>query len=183
MVRAFGMNPKVGGSSPSQVETFSVSKTLTLSQEHVILSCHTFCRKIAGIFLNRKTCFQYYYQEILIPGQTPSPLQWRHNGRDGVSNHQPHHCLLNRLFMRKWKKTSRLRVTGLRMGNSPVTGEFPAQMASNAENFSIWWRHHVETGPGFEDGFGTNRGSWTLSRRILIAWYSVLTGKTHRNRK
>ena len=23
-------------------------------------------------------------------------LQWRHNGRDGVSNHQPHHCLLNR---------------------------------------------------------------------------------------
>ena len=25
------------------------------------------------------------------------PLQWRHNGRDGVSNHQPHHCLLNRL--------------------------------------------------------------------------------------
>ena len=23
-------------------------------------------------------------------------------------------------------------------GNSPVTGEFPAQMASNAENVSIW---------------------------------------------
>ena len=26
--------------------------------------------------------------------------------------------------------------------NSPGTGEFPAQMASNAENVSIWWRHH-----------------------------------------
>ena len=25
----------------------------------------------------------------------------------------------------------------------PVTGEFPAQRASNAENVSIWWRHHV----------------------------------------
>ena len=24
-----------------------------------------------------------------------------------------------------------------------VPGEFPAQMASNAENTSIWWRHHV----------------------------------------
>ena len=24
-----------------------------------------------------------------------------------------------------------------------VTGEFPAQMASNAENVSIWWRHHA----------------------------------------
>ena len=27
--------------------------------------------------------------------------------------------------------------------NSPVTGEFPAQRASNTENISIWWRHHV----------------------------------------
>ena len=27
-------------------------------------------------------------------------------------------------------------------GNSPVTGEFPAQMTSNVENVSIWWRHH-----------------------------------------
>ena len=26
--------------------------------------------------------------------------------------------------------------------NRPGTGEFPAQMASNAENVSIWWRHH-----------------------------------------
>ena len=25
----------------------------------------------------------------------------------------------------------------------PLCGEFPAQMASNAENVSIWWRHHV----------------------------------------
>ena len=32
------------------------------------------------------------------------------------------------------KKTSKLRVTGLCEGNSPVTGEFPAQRASNAEN-------------------------------------------------
>ena len=28
-------------------------------------------------------------------------------------------------------------------GNSPRTGEFPTQMASNAEIVSIWWRHHV----------------------------------------
>ena len=71
-----------------------------------------------------------------------SALLWRHNGCDGVSNHQPHDCLLNRLFRRRAKKTSKLRVTGLCVGNSPVTGEFPAQMASNAENVSIWWRHH-----------------------------------------
>ena len=71
-----------------------------------------------------------------------SALQWRHNERDGVSNHQPHDCLLNRLFRRRSKKTSKLRVTGLCAGNSPVTGEFPAQRTSNAENVSIWWRHH-----------------------------------------
>ena len=40
------------------------------------------------------------------------------------------------------KKTSILRATGLCEGNSPVTGEFPTQRASNAENISIWWRHH-----------------------------------------
>ena len=70
-------------------------------------------------------------------------LRWRHNGRDGVSNHQPHHCLLSHLFGRRSKKNSKLRVTGLCAGNSPGIGEFPAQMASNAENASIWWRHHV----------------------------------------
>ena len=69
-------------------------------------------------------------------------LRWRHNERDCVSNHQPRHCLLNRLFGRWSKKTSKLRVTGLCAGNSPGTGEFPAQMASNAENVSIWWRHY-----------------------------------------
>ena len=61
------------------------------------------------------------------------PLQWRHNGRNNVSNHQPHDCLLNRLFRRRSKKTSKLRVTGLCAG----------KMASYAENVSIWWRHHA----------------------------------------
>ena len=69
-----------------------------------------------------------------------------HNGRDGDSNHQHHECLLDRLFRRTSKKTSKLRVTGLCAGNSPVTGEFPAQNASNVENVSIWWRHHVPRG-------------------------------------
>ena len=61
-------------------------------------------------------------------------LNWRPNERNGVSNHQPHNCLLNRLFRHISKKTSKLRVTGLCAENSPETGEFPAQMASNAEN-------------------------------------------------
>ena len=46
-------------------------------------------------------------------------LHWRHNYHDGVSNHQPHGCLFNRSFRRRSKKTSKLRVTGLCVGNSP----------------------------------------------------------------
>ena len=72
-------------------------------------------------------------------------LQWRHNERDSVSNHQAHDCLLNCLLRHTSKKPSKLRVTGLCAENSPGTGEFPAQKASNAENVSIWWRHHVLT--------------------------------------
>ena len=67
-----------------------------------------------------------------------SPLQWRHNGRGGVSNHRRLDCLLNRLFRRRSKKPSKLRVTRLYERNSPVTGEFPTQRASNAE-VSIWF--------------------------------------------
>ena len=74
------------------------------------------------------------------------PLRWRHNGSESISNHQPHDCLLNCLFKRKSKKTSKLRATGLYAGKSLGTGEFPAQMASNVENASIWWRHHALIG-------------------------------------
>ena len=69
-------------------------------------------------------------------------LQWRHNGRDSVSNHRRLDCFLKRLFRHRTKKTSKLRVTGLCEEDSPVTGEFLAQGASNAENVSIWWGHH-----------------------------------------
>ena len=84
-------------------------------------------------------------------------LRWRHNDHAGVSNHQPHGCLLNRLFRRKSKKTSKLRVTGLCAGNSPGTGEFPAQMASYAENVSIWWRHHEQLWELLGRGIVTDR--------------------------
>ena len=65
-------------------------------------------------------------------------LQWRHNEHDGISNHRRLDYLLNRLFGRRSKKTSKLRVSGLCEGNSPVPGEFPTQRASDTENVSIW---------------------------------------------
>ena len=74
-----------------------------------------------------------------------TPLQWRQNERDGVSNHRRLDCLLNRLFRHRSKKTSKLRVTGLREGNSPVTSEFPEVtgefLAQKPVTRNIWWRH------------------------------------------
>ena len=75
-------------------------------------------------------------------------LQWRYNDRHGVSNHRRPDCLINRLFRRGSKKTSKLRVTSLCEGNPPVTSGFPSQTANNAENVSICWRHYVEADIG-----------------------------------
>ena len=120
-------------------------------------------------------------------------LQWRHNGHNGVSIHQPHDCLLNRLFGNRSKKTSKPRVTGLCVGNSPVTGEFPAQMASNAENVSIRWRHHVicvDSGNGQNPGrhfylilSGHRRRLWYLSQRprSLTGWFITYPVKCGNN--
>ena len=103
-------------------------------------------------------------------------LQWHHNGRDSVSNHQPHDCLLNRLFRRRSKKTSKLRVTGLCVGNSPGTGKFPAQKASNAKNVSIWWRHHDNEAIRLYS-LVYERYSWKLKLRIfkIILWIDILS--------
>ena len=64
-----------------------------------------------------------YHETLKVHCETklrfPVSLHWRHNDHDGVSNHQPHGYLLNRLFRRRSKKTSKLRVTGLCVGNSP----------------------------------------------------------------
>ena len=117
------------------------------------LSLHLCPLKFHRIF-NEKYNFSHRYHKQPKSGfavrfwcvsETPSgdtvtamlSLQWHHNGHDSISNHQPHECLLNGLFRRRSKKTSKLRVTGLCAGNSPGTAEFPAQMASYAENVSI----------------------------------------------
>ena len=73
-------------------------------------------------------------------------LQWRHNERDGVSNHQPRDCLLNCLFRHRSKKTSELRVTGLCAVNSPHKGPVTPKMFPFDDVIMIWnlfneWSH------------------------------------------
>ena len=107
-----------------------VSKAyVSLAKWRHISSCHWF------IYMH---VYDLYYSYRLSPthqqgiawpnGTTPChighirknvPLYWRHNGHACVSNHQRQNCLLNRIFRRRSKKTSKLRVTGLWVGNSP----------------------------------------------------------------
>ena len=110
---------------------WSVSSTSLVTIRAVILATFPFIDEVA--------CGDGVTRQIKVWQKS---LQWRHIDHDSVSNPQPRGCLLNRLFRSRSKKTSKLRVTGLCAGNSPVTNEFPAQRASNAENVSIWWRHH-----------------------------------------
>ena len=65
------------------------------------------------------------------------------DGHEGLSNYQPHDCLLNRLLRHSQRKHQSSVSLAFVCGDSPVTGEFPTQRASNVENFSIWWCHHV----------------------------------------
>ena len=57
-------------------------------------------------------------------------LQWHHNERDGVSDHQPRDCVLNPLFRCRSKKISKLRVTDLCQWpvNSPHKGPVTRKM-------------------------------------------------------
>ena len=75
-------------------------------------------------------------------------LQWRHKGRDCVSNHQPHHCLFNRLFRRRSKKTSKLRVADPLCrefsGDRPVTRKmFPFDDVIMYESLSAFCQSNV----------------------------------------
>ena len=79
-------------------------------------------------------------------------LWWRHNGPDGVWNHQPHDCLLNRLFGRRSKKTSNSAslafVRGIHRGSvnsqhkCPVTRKCFHFTTSSCIDIDYFWKIH-----------------------------------------
>ena len=94
---------------------------------------------------------------------TSLSLQWCHNERDIISNHRRLECLLSRLFRRRLKKITKLRLTD----HPPVVGGFPSQRTSNAQNASISWRHHVVS---------TGACWWSSAVRCWKAKSNVMTG-------
>ena len=70
---------------------------------------------MSGIYIHSFSdvyqCFTYGWIPYLSVCHRLLPLEWRHNERDGISNHQPHDCLLNRLFgsdQRKYQSSASL---------------------------------------------------------------------------
>ena len=92
-------------------------------------------------------------------------LQWRQNEHGGVSNHWRVHCLLNCWFRRRSKKASKLCVTGLCTGNSPVTGKFPTQRPVTRKMFP------------FDDVIMIIWYDWTLDRGYHLANWVFPTGQ------
>ena len=88
--------------------TWIVKADLCNVHTHIFQGCYT----DPGAIAMRPVKSPWRYRDEIA-------LRWRHNERDSVSNHQPHGCLLNGLLRRRSKKTSKLRVTGLRVVNSP----------------------------------------------------------------
>ena len=74
---------------------------------------------------------------LIVSVKQSDTLQWRHNDHGGVSNHQ-HQAFMHALNKENIKAPRHWPLGGEFTG----TGEFRAQRTSNAENVSIWWRHH-----------------------------------------
>ena len=93
-------------------------RTLGTNFNKILSEIHTFSFKTMHLNMSYAKQWQFCIRLNVISAlQLKGTLRWRHNDHDSVSNHQPHGCLLNRLFRRRSKKT--FRVTGLCVGNSP----------------------------------------------------------------
>ena len=116
-------------------------------------------------------------------------LLWRHNDHDGVSNHQPHGCFLNRLLGRGSKKTSKLRVTGLCAGNSsgsvnsPHKGPVTQKMFPFDDVIMAYGELILRVSPkysiGIKDMFKLKTMQFSQSRTTLPTVQSVFKGCTY----
>ena len=119
-----------------------------------------------SVFYSLRKCNTWQDNFYVETGPTLNVLSGSHYGDGimGTMTSQITSLTIVYSTMVRSKKTFKLRVTGLCAGNSPGSGEFPAQMASNAENVSIWWRHH-ENKDIFDAPNHTSCRSYSKDRR------------------
>ena len=159
---------------------------MVLNNDQLTSGCGNYCEDVGdkpgklefnsvNCLVPRSQSYKFNVGLLSVFREIAVTLPWRHYELAGVSNHQPHDCLPKRLFTRRSKKTSKLRIAGRCVGNSSVTGDLPAQRTSNAENVSIWWRHHETANLTYQNkcwlssttADGVNRSQWVL---IISAW-------------
>ena len=108
-------------------------------------------------------------ETITMPNPTPEiNIKMASGKHHGVSNHRPFHCFFNGLYWSTPKKTSRSTLLVLCERNPPVTGGFPSQGVSNAENtWTMSWRHH-----GKMNQRGLRQRPWdmTICLNLYIIW-------------
>ena len=121
----------------------------------------------------------YFLIQNLIRTKSPQImiLQWRHNERDGASNHHPHDCLPNRLFRHRSKKTSKLRITGLWWGihrwpvNSPHKGPAKRIFIFIFDDvimmYQVWWEFILLNSLWPNDTIWEHRSGTTLVRVMV----------------
>ena len=105
-------------------QLISILCTPVDSKLYILRLSHRWFAKINSIYsIHCRGMLQY---KTLFRKDISPSLQWRHNGRDNVSNHQPHDCLLSRLFRHRSKKTSKFRAS-LAFVRSPVNSPHKGQ--------------------------------------------------------
>ena len=113
-----------------------------------------------------------YLKTISIMYQWRKYIKWHHNGSGSVSNHQPHPFLLNRLFRRRSKKISKLRVTGLCSGDRIIPLSKPIEKYFNL-NPKAWWDPKLKA----PDSMIERPYMGILSTFLaLCEWYPSVTG-------
>ena len=114
--------------------------------------------------LRTRCIFRTQYHLNCVASHTTKTLHWRHNDHGGVSNHQPHDCLLNRLFRRRSKKAPNLHVTDLCVGNSsgPVISPHKGPVTRKMFPFDdVIMIHHV------------NINSIAVNSNIHTYWFHI----------
>ena len=88
------------------------SFTLTDDMSKYLITSHMLTHGLWNIAAYLYISWTWIYTHILFR-HFNFTLRWRRNGRDGVSNHQPHDCLLNSLLRKHQSPTSLAYVRGI----------------------------------------------------------------------
>ena len=143
----------------------------SLCENHFLISEQIFCCIVISFFIKCDKPQSRIARMHLFPiTMTSQWARWR-------LKYQPHDCLRNRLFRRRAKKTPKLRVTGLCVGNSPWPMNSPHKWSITRKMFPFdyaimpHWNQHYPAPDGYAESLLWERSMWKLAQESI--WHSV----------